>query len=425
MKITNIIKKQIITVCIIATVIVLNIILVSLGTSQVVKSIIPPVARKIPKIDTIHNDILVDNYFWLKERENPEVMEYLHAENEYTSEMMKHTEEFQEKLYEEMLSRIQETDLSVPEKVDSYYYYKRTEQGKQYPVYCRKKWSLDHDEEILLDQNVLAGRHEYLEIGALKVSPDHSLLAYSVDTTGSEHFVLYIKDLRTKELSNEHLSNTGYSIAWTNDNKTLFYTTLDNAKRPYKLHRHILGNDQTEDEMVTLGKPLLEPGEDLEFAEYLLSLSLNQEQDLKKMDLTRNKLIERIHDDIAAFKYLDSLVFPISDTLVEPPKREVIYEFLPWGEEDTATVKEQAENIKELTQCMTVYPDVLSDIARAAFQSDIGEKEIWTVRRGVYALEVKKIHDAGKKVARADITQENLSIYLSWTIKEKIHLLID
>jgi hypothetical protein len=339
--------------------------------------------------------------------------------------MMKHTEEFQEKLYEEMLSRIQETDLSVPEKVDSYYYYKRTEQGKQYPVYCRKKWSLDHDEEILLDQNVLAGRHEYLEIGALKVSPDHSLLAYSVDTTGSEHFVLYIKDLRTKELSNEHLSNTGYSIAWTNDNKTLFYTTLDNAKRPYKLHRHILGNDQTEDEMVTLGKPLLEPGEDLEFAEYLLSLSLNQEQDLKKMDLTRNKLIERIHDDIAAFKYLDSLVFPISDTLVEPPKREVIYEFLPWGEEDTATVKEQAENIKELTQCMTVYPDVLSDIARAAFQSDIGEKEIWTVRRGVYALEVKKIHDAGKKVARADITQENLSIYLSWTIKEKIHLLID
>lgn len=250
MKITKIIKKQIITVCTITTAIVLNIILVSLGTSQVVESIIPPVARKIPKIDTIHGDILVDNYFWLKERENPEVMEYLNAENEYTSEMMKHTEEFQEKLYEEMLSRIQETDLSVPEKVDSYYYYKRTEQGKQYPIYCRKKWSLDHDEEILLDQNVLAGRYEYLEIGALKVSPDHSLLAYSVDTTGSEHFVLYIKDLRTKELSNEHLSNTGYSIAWTNDNKTLFYTTLDNAKRPYKLHRHILGNDQTEDEMV-------------------------------------------------------------------------------------------------------------------------------------------------------------------------------
>lgn len=178
-------------------------------------------------------------------------------------------------------------------------------------------------------------------------------------------------------------------------------------------------------EMVTLGKPLLEAGEHLEFAEYLLSLSLNQEQDLKKMDLTRHRLIEHIHDDIAAFRYLDSQVFPISDTLIQPPNKEVFYEFFTWGEEDTATVKKQAENIKELTQCMTVYPDVLSDIARAAFQLDTNKKEIWTIRRGVYALEVKKIHSAGKKVARADIPQENLTIYLSWTIKEKIHSLID
>lgn len=173
-------------------------------------------------------------------------------------------------------------------------------------------------------------------------------------------------------------------------------------------------------EMVTLGKPFLEPGEHLEFAEYLLSLSLNQEQNLKKMDLTRHGLIEHIHDDIAAFRYLDSMVFPISDTLVTPQKREVEFEFLPWGEEDSAVVKKQVENIKELTQCMTVYPDVLSDIARAAFKADINKKEIWSVRRGIYALEVKKIHDAGKKVARADISQKNLPIYLNWTIKNKI-----
>ncbi len=178
-------------------------------------------------------------------------------------------------------------------------------------------------------------------------------------------------------------------------------------------------------EMVRAGKDLLDPKEHTEFAEFLLSLSLNQEQDLKKMDLTPHGLIEHIHDDIAAFRYLDSQIFPISDTLVTPQKREVEFEFLPWGKEDSATVKKQAENIKELTQCMTVYPDVLSDIARAAFQSDVGKKETWTVRRGVYVLKVNQIHDDGKKMARTDIAQDLLPIYLSWAIKEKVKKLLD
>lgn len=250
MKITNIIKKPIIPYCIIAMTIVSHTILVAPGISQKIQSIIPPVARKIPKIDTVHNDVLIDNYHWLRERENPEVMDYLTSENDYTSKIMEHTEEFQKKLYEEMLSRIQETDLSVPEKHDNYYYYKRTEEGKQYPIYCRKKESLDADEEIILDQNTLAETHEYLEIGAFQVSPDHSLLAYSIDTTGSERHVLYIKNLNTKEFYREYISNTGYTIAWANDNKTLFYTTLDNAKRPFKLHRHVLGSDPAQDIMV-------------------------------------------------------------------------------------------------------------------------------------------------------------------------------
>ena len=211
---------------------------------------IPPVAQKIPKIDTIHGDILIDNYFWLRDKENPDVMDYLIAENEYTASVMKHTEDFQTKIYEEMKNRIQETDLSVPEKVDSFYYYKRTEQSKQYPIYCRKKWSLENSEEILLDQNVLAEPYEYLEIGALKISPDHSLLAYSIDTTGSERFVLFVKDLKVNKILKERLSNTGYSIAWANDNKTIFYTILDDAKRPYKLYHHVLGNDQNQDKMV-------------------------------------------------------------------------------------------------------------------------------------------------------------------------------
>ena len=212
--------------------------------------VIPPVAKKIPKIDTLHGDILIDDYFWLRERENPEVMDYLIAENEYTTKVMEHTEAFQTMIYKEMISRIKETDLSVPEKVDSFYYYRRTEEGKQYPIYCRKKTNLENDEEILLEQNILAESHDYLEIGAFKVSPDHSLLAYSIDTTGSERFILYVKDLKTKDLYKERLANTGYSVAWANDNRTLFYTTLDNAKRPYKLHRHILGNEQEQDKMV-------------------------------------------------------------------------------------------------------------------------------------------------------------------------------
>lgn len=337
MKITKIIKKQIITVCTITTAIVLNIILVSLGTSQVVKSIIPPVARKIPKIDTIHGDILVDNYFWLKERENPEVMEYLNAENEYTSEMMKHTEEFQEKLYEEMLSRIQETDLSVPEKVDSYYYYKRTEQGKQYPIYCRKKWSLDHDEEILLDQNVLARPYEYLGIGALKVSPDHSLLAYSIDTLGSERFTLFIKDLETDRLYSEQISNIGYSVAWA-DSNTIFYTIVDHAKRPYMLYRHTLNSDQANDVLI-----------------------YHESDDLFWLDVSRSKSGKYLFMDIGSHTttevyYLNTATPKDSFSLFYPRKQDIEYYVEHHGETFLILSNENAKNFK-LVQVSESDPD--------------------------------------------------------------------
>ncbi len=212
-------------------------------------NIVPPVAKIVPKIDTIHDDILVDNYFWLRQRNEPEVLEYLKAENTYTTAKMKHTEDFQQKLYEEMVSRIKETDLSVPEKVDDYYYYKRTEQGKQYPIHCRKKGSLDAKEEILLDQNVLAKQYAYFEIGALKISPDHRLLAYSIDTLGSERFTLFIKNLETNRLYSEHISNISYSVAWA-DNNTIFYTIVDHAKRPYMLYRHTLNSDPVNDVLI-------------------------------------------------------------------------------------------------------------------------------------------------------------------------------
>jgi len=214
------------------------------------QTITPPVARISHKADTLHGDIRIDDYFWLRERSSPEVIEYLEDENKYTGAMMKHTEKFQQQLYKELLGRIKETDLSVPYKLDNYYYYSRTEEGKQYPIYCRKKGTLDADEEILLDQNELAAGHEYLELGVYKVSPDHKFLAYSVDTVGSERYTLYIKDLEKNALFEEEIPNTGYTLAWANDNRTIFYTVEDEASRPYRLYRHTLGTDPDKDFLV-------------------------------------------------------------------------------------------------------------------------------------------------------------------------------
>jgi oligopeptidase B len=214
------------------------------------QSITPPIAKIVSKADTLFGDVRIDNYFWLRDRANPEVMKYLEAENEYTEAMMKPTEEFQERLYKELLGRIKETDFSVPEKIDDYYYYTRTEEGKQYPIYCRKKGSLEASEEILLDQNALAVGHNYLGIGTFKVSPSHQLLAFSVDTNGSEAYTLYVKDLNAGKLLTDEIPNTYYFTAWANDNKTIFYTVLDEAKRPYKVYRHTLGTNLAEDVLV-------------------------------------------------------------------------------------------------------------------------------------------------------------------------------
>ncbi|MBI4530752.1 MAG: hypothetical protein HY709_04450 [Candidatus Latescibacteria bacterium] len=198
----------------------------------------PSVAKVIPASDTIHGEVRTDPYFWLRERSNPDVIDYLEAENSYTEAMMKHTEKLQEQLYKELLGRIKETDLSVPEKRDEYYYYTRTEEGKQYPIYCRKKGSLRAEEEVVLDQNLLASGHAYLRMGVYKISPDHQLLAYSVDTTGVETYTLYVKDLNTGQLLRDEISNTYYGVEWANDNRTIFYNVLDEAKRPYQLYRH-------------------------------------------------------------------------------------------------------------------------------------------------------------------------------------------
>lgn len=204
-------------------------------------TVTPPVAQKLPQVLVLHEDQRVDDYFWMRDRDDPKVIAYLEAENAYTSTMMQHTEALQATLYEEMLARIKETDLSVPSRKNDYYYYARTEEGKAYPIYCRKKGSLDAPEEVLLDQNKLAEGHEYFSLGAFEVSPNHQLLAYSVDTSGAELYTLSFLDLNTFQLYPESITETA-SFAWGNDNRTGFYTKVDSTNRPFQLFRHILGS---------------------------------------------------------------------------------------------------------------------------------------------------------------------------------------
>ena len=200
----------------------------------------PPVAKKIPKTTRIHGDTLVDDYYWLREKTNPEVISYLEAENRYTEEVMRPTEALQKTLYDEILGRIKQTDLSVPYRFGDYFYYSRTEEGKQYQILCRKRGSLEAKEEITLDLNELARGHKFLGLGAYSVSDDGNLLAYSTDITGFRQYTLYVKDLRTGELLPDRVEKT-LGAVWAADNKTLFYGTEDAAKRPYRIYRHAVG----------------------------------------------------------------------------------------------------------------------------------------------------------------------------------------
>lgn len=206
----------------------------------------PPVAKKIPKITEINGRKLVDDYFWLRDKQNPDVKAYLDAENAYTDGVMKPTENLQKKLYDEMLGRIKETDVEVPYKYGDYLYYSRTEAGKQYPIRCRRKGSMEAPEEIVLDVNKLAEGQQFMSVAAYDVSDDGNLLAYSTDNTGFREYTLAIKDLRTGRLLSDHIEKTG-SVAWANDNKTVFYTVEDAAKRQYRLYRHSVGSSDPDD----------------------------------------------------------------------------------------------------------------------------------------------------------------------------------
>jgi len=208
-----------------------------------------PIAEKRHYVHTIHGDERVDPYFWMRDRTDPATIAYLKDENAYTEAVLKPTEDLQKALYQEMLARIQETDLSVPYRKGNYWYYTRTEEGKAYPIHCRKQGSLDGEEEVLLDQNQMAEGLDYFDLGIFSISPNQRILAYAVDTSGAERFTLRFLDLETREHFPETVSDVYYSFAWGNDNRTVFYTQVDDATRPYKLFRHTVGSSGT-DELV-------------------------------------------------------------------------------------------------------------------------------------------------------------------------------
>ncbi|GAC1505160.1 MAG: oligopeptidase B [Steroidobacteraceae bacterium] len=214
------------------------------------ESLLPPVAPQIPKELVMHGDTRIDPYYWLRDRTAPETIAYLEAENRYTEAVLASSKPLETAIYNEIIGRIQQTDLSVPVRKGDYYSYARTEEGKQYPIYCRKPAAAEAEEQVMLDGNQMAEGKEYFALGGMAVSHDQKLLAYSVDYNGSERFTLEVKDLTTGAILPDRVPETTYGLAWANDNRTIFYVTFDATQRPEKVWRHRLGTDSSQDQVV-------------------------------------------------------------------------------------------------------------------------------------------------------------------------------
>jgi len=246
-------------------------------TAQIAQA--PPVAKRVEHREVRHGVTVVDDYFWLREKSNPDVIEYLEAENAYTDALTKDLKPFQEALYAEMLGHIKQTDLSVPERRGDFYYYTRTEEGKQYPIHCRKKDS-DGKEEVILDLNELAKGHNFVGVGAFEVSDDQNMLAYTTDYVGFRQYSLHVKDLRTGEILPDTTERVD-SVRWAADNRTLFLTTEDEVtKRADHLWRHTLGEKTFE--------PVYEEKDEL----YHIRLNKTRDKQYLMLDITSTDTTE-------------------------------------------------------------------------------------------------------------------------------------
>lgn len=266
-----------------------------------------PVAKKVPKIDTVHGKVLIDNYSWLREKNNPEVINHLYAENAYADNMMRDTRILQKKLFEEMRARIQENYEDLPVKRDSFYYYYRFEKDKNYPIHCRKKDSLSAPEEIYLDQNELAKEFMYFQLSLLAESPDHNFVMYGVDNKGDNVMKLFIKDLRTDSIYYDEVPNVTDAV-WANDNRNIYYLIPEEkTKRSYRLFRHMLGTDKSKDELLYEEKDVT----------FIMSLSRSPSKKYIFLSLFKTKASE--HYFVEADDSKGKL------TIVEPREHEHLY----------------------------------------------------------------------------------------------------
>ena len=208
----------------------------------------PPVATKVPHELVMHGDTRIDPYYWMNQRDSDEVIQYLNQENAYTDAVMKGTENLQESLFQEIKGRIKEQDESVPYFENGYFYYTRYDEGKEYPIYCRKKESQDAPEEIMLDVNEMAEGYAYYSVVGVNVSPNNNIVAFGVDTVSRRQYTIYFKSLETGELLNSKIPNTTGGIAWANDNSTVFYTIIDEALRPHQIFRHSVSDEGSEND---------------------------------------------------------------------------------------------------------------------------------------------------------------------------------
>jgi oligopeptidase B len=216
--------------------------------TKMLETITPPLAKVKPKTLEKHGDVRIDNYYWLNERENPEVIDYLNKENEYYNSMTAGSKQFQKDLFEEMKSRIKEDDSSVPYFYNGYFYITRFEKGKDYPIHSRKKGSLDAKEEIMFDCNEMAKGHSYFQLGGINISEDNNWVAFGVDTVSRRQYTIQVKNLVTNEILPLRIENTTGGSTWASDNKTLFYTRKDPVTlRSDKVYKHKLGTDATKD----------------------------------------------------------------------------------------------------------------------------------------------------------------------------------
>jgi oligopeptidase B len=288
----------------------------------------PPRAAQKPHEITEANHARNDPFFWLREKDSPEVLKYLEAENRYTDSSFKHIEKLQERLYNEMRGRIKESDESVPEKIDDYYYYSRTETGKPYAVHCRKKGSPNAKEEVLLDENELAKGQKYFRIGTLSVSRDHQLLAYSTDTDGSESYTLRVKSLETGALLPDEIKNCSYSFAWANDNQTFIYDQLDETHRPSKALKHVLGTSVDQDRTLYQEKD----------ERFFLEVSKSRNQKL---------ILISVESELSSeVRFLDADRPDDGLTLIRPRENDLLYSVENHGDRFFIVTNENAKNFK-------------------------------------------------------------------------------